>query len=104
MKSASLKNEKFLLIWEDMWTALDFQELGVAFGTCKCSKVVFSTRSKDLALINAEQSIKVEPLSRDEGWALFMRIDLRGGHVPEDWKESARKISDECKGMPLAIS
>lgn len=94
MKSASLKNEKFLLLLEDMWTAPDFQELGVAFGTDKSRRVVFSTRSRDLALINAEQSIKVEPLSRDEGWALFMRIAFRGGHVPEDLKESARKIFD----------
>lgn len=47
-----------------MKSALGFHELGFAFGTGTGSKVIFSTRCRDLALIKAEQSIKVEPLSK----------------------------------------
>jgi len=104
MLSASLIKRKFLLIFDDIWAALDLQKLGVAFGTTKGSKVVFSTRSTDLTLMNSEKSIKVDPLSREEGWELFERVAFKSGHVPEELKKCARKIADECECLPLAIT
>jgi len=104
MLSATLKKRKFLLMLDDIWSAVDFQELGLAFETGKGSKVVFSTRSRDLASMDAEQSIEVKPLSRDEGWALFETVAFRGGHVPEGLEQCARKISNECAGLPSAIT
>ena len=51
------------------WTTYGVQWtwLGVAFGTDKGIKAVFSTRQRDLALRETEQSINVEPLSKGEG-------------------------------------
>jgi len=66
--------------------------------------VVFSTRNRDLALMEAEESIEVQRLSRDEGWELFERIAFKGGHSPEELKECARTIADECAGLPVAIN
>lgn len=107
----SLNNKKFLLILDDLWKQLDLNELGVASGTDKGSKAVFSTRSRDLVLTSrdlvlteAEQSIHVKPLSKHEGWELFERVAFEGGHVPEQLKDCARKIADECQGLPLAIN
>lgn len=105
MLSASLMKKKFLLMLDDMWHPLDLQqELGVAFGANKGSRVVLSTRSRDLALAEADKSIEVKPLSTEVGWTLFEKVAFKSGHVPEDLKECARKVSDECDGLPLAIT
>ena len=68
------------------------------------SKVVFSTRSRGLASAEADRYLKVEPLSMAEGRELFQRVAFRDGHVPEELKECARKIVEECEGLPLAIT
>lgn len=105
MLSASLMKKKFLLMLDDMWHPLDLQqELGVAFGADKGSRVVLSTRSRHLALTEADKSIEVKPLSTEDGWTLFEKVAFRSGPVPEHLKECARKVSDECDGLPLAIT
>lgn len=46
----------------------------------------------------------MKPLSTEDGWTLFEKVAFKSGHVPEDLKECARKVSDECDGLPLAIT
>eukprot|EP00253_Pinus_taeda_P008012 PITA_08012 len=60
------------------------REVGIGFGKNIGTKVVFSTHNRDLALMEAEESIEVQRLSRDEGWELFERIAFKGGHSPEE--------------------
>lgn len=102
--SANLKNKKFLLILDDLWRALDLEELGVASLTHKGSKVVFSTRDRGIALTEADESTEVELLSREDGWLLFERVAFRGSHVQDEIMECAKKIAEECKCLPLAIT
>lgn len=103
--SAYLKTNRFLLILDDMWSGLNLKELGVEFGTGKGSKLVFSTRNRDLiAEMDAEMSIEIRPLPTDEAWDLFCRVAFKDGHVPVDIEQIAREVSSECKGLPLAIN
>jgi len=105
MLSASLKKKNFFLILDDMWSQLNLQEeLGVTFGDDKVSKLVFSTRSRDLALTEAQKSLEVKVLSMAEGRELFQRVAFKDGHVPEELKECAMDFADECGGLPLAIT
>jgi disease resistance protein RPS2 len=101
---ANLKNKKFLLVLDDIWTALDLEELGVGFGTHKGSKVVFSTRDRDIALTEADESREVKPLSSEEGWHLFERVAFKGSHVQDEIMKCAKKIAEQCKCLPLAIT
>jgi hypothetical protein len=101
---AFLKKKKFLLILDDIWRPLDLQELGIGFGEDKGSKVVFATSIRDMALMEAEESTEVEPLTKDEGWEMFERVAFRGGQAPDELKEYARLIADQCAGLPVAIS
>ena len=48
--SAYMKTKKLFLVLDDMWSTLDLKELGVEFGENKGSKVVFTTRNKDLEI------------------------------------------------------
>jgi len=103
--SAHLKTKNFFLILDDMWSLLDLKELGVEFGTDKGSKVVFSTRNRDLiGEMNAEESMEIRQLPTEEAWDLFCRVAFKDGHVPEDMEEIAREVASECKGLPLTIT
>ena len=70
--SAYKKTKKFFLVLDDMWSTLDLKELGVEFGENKGSKIVFTTRNRDLIReMNAKESIQIQPLLPEEAWELF---------------------------------
>nr|ABR18473.1 unknown [Picea sitchensis] len=106
--SACLREKKFLLILDDVWTALPLEEeLGIPVGNDKGSRVVISTRSFDVVRrMEADDfSIEIQPLSRDEGWRLFCRGAFKADTVPtKDIEDVATRIAGECNGFPLAIN
>jgi disease resistance protein RPS2 len=101
---AYMKTKKFFLVLDDMWGALYLKELGVEFGKNKGSKLVFTTRNRDLIQeMNAKQFMEIQPLQREEAWELFLKVAFEDGHVPEGIENIARQVAEECKGLPLAI-
>lgn len=102
--SAHLKTRKFLLVLDDMWSVVDLKELGVEFGENKGSKVVFTTRNRDLIReMKAKEYMEIQPLRREEAWELFSKVAFEDRSVPEDLEHTARQVAEECKGLPLAI-
>lgn len=102
MLCASLKKKNFLLILDDLWDALNLQEVGVEMK--EGSKVVFSTRFSDLTLGKEQKAIKVETLLPEEGRKLFNSLAFQSGVVPGKLMDYPREFADECKGLPLAIT
>lgn len=71
----------------------------------KGSKIVFSTRNRDLIpKMKAEESLQLQPLSTEESWDLFCKVAFQGQNVPRDIENIARKVANECEGLPLAIT
>ena len=103
-----LKEKKFLLILDDMWSPLDLdEEVGIPVGNDKGSRVIISTRSRDVIrrMGATDHSIQIEPLSEEEGWELFCRKAFKDGRAPtKSIEDVARLIAGECKGLPLAIN
>jgi hypothetical protein len=98
---AYMKTKKFFLVLDDMWRALYLKELGVEFGKNKGSKVVFTTRNRDLiGEMNAKQFMEIQPLKSEEAWELFLKLAFEEGHVLEDVENIARQVTEECKGLP----
>lgn len=65
---------KVLVVLDDLRIRL---ELGVALQGYEHSKVLFSTRRKDLiGEMGVQESIEIQPLTRDEGWMLFRMLNL----------------------------
>lgn len=104
--SAHLRNKKFLLILDDMWSQLDLEELGVTFGHNTGSRVIISTRSIEVSrTMMSDFAMRIQPLSTDEGWELFRRVVFRGDPAPDrNTEDIAREIALECKGLPLAVN
>jgi len=99
-----LSDKKFLVILDDMWKSLELQSLGVSLNDTG-SKIVLTTRIREVCTnMEADDTIKVEPLSEEEGWQLFCSRAFRNGNVPQEKEDVARKIAGECKGLPLAIN
>lgn len=108
---ASLRQskKKFLVILDDFWSSIDLQEeVGVGFGIDSQSKIIISSRNKNVIarMGELESSVEVCLLSKEEGWELFRSGAFRNGNVTGSNIEEAiaRDIAKECKGLPLAIN
>ncbi|KAA8535642.1 hypothetical protein F0562_030645 [Nyssa sinensis] len=95
--------KKFVLILDDMWKVFLPQEIGIPIGV-NSGKLLITTRSLEVCRgMKCQQTIKVDPLSTEEAWDLFMKNVGSEKVLDKKLKEIARSISEECAGLPLAI-
>ncbi|XP_027368624.1 probable disease resistance protein At1g61180 [Abrus precatorius] len=101
-----LKQEKrILVILDDVWQRLNFRAIGIpSHEDHKGCKVFITTRSEDVCkLMDCERKVALQILSNEEAWMLFQKQ----ANISEEASiplELARDISDECKGLPVAIA
>jgi disease resistance protein RPS2 len=105
--SASLEKKRFLLILDDLWSKMDLNKVGVKFGRDKGSKVLISSRSRDVikTMGASDYSLRMEPLSQRMGGSYLAEKLLQIGLFQEkDIQTIAEEIAKECKGLPLALN
>lgn len=103
----SLINKAVLLIMDDFWRPINLMEVGVIFAPETRSRILISSRSKEVigTMGKMEDSVCLQPLSEEEGWDLFKRGFANGAIPGNNIDEGiAREIARECKGLPLAIN
>ncbi|XP_058114390.1 disease resistance protein RPP13-like [Magnolia sinica] len=106
--SEHLKEKKYLMVLDDIWTVEAWDALKDAFPDMNNgSRVMLTTRNKDLAL-HADarnQPHELGLLNDKESWGLFCRKAFPGqdGNCPQYLKELGRKMVQKCHGLPLAI-
>ncbi|KAI3938573.1 hypothetical protein MKW98_016078 [Papaver atlanticum] len=102
-----LKNRRFLLLLDDIWEGIDLETIGVSRNSIQFtgSKVVFSTRSEQVGgLMEADKRIKIECLEDDQDWSLFQqKVKQEALSCHPEVLEVAKKVSKECRGLPLAL-
>ncbi|XP_027329664.1 probable disease resistance protein At1g61300 [Abrus precatorius] len=101
-----LKQEKrILVILDDVWQRLNFRAIGIpSHEDHKGCKVLITTRSENVCQgINCQRTVSLQILSNDEGWILFQQQANICDEASIPLK-LARDISDECKGLPVAIA
>ncbi|RWR71975.1 putative disease resistance protein [Cinnamomum micranthum f. kanehirae] len=101
----TLRRKKFLLLLDDVWEMIDLSDVGIPpLNQVDGRKVVLTTRSlKVCRQMKTNKDVKVETLSEDEAWNLFIKS---AGDVAmtSDIKQLAEGIVKECGGLPLAIN
>ncbi|KAF3970979.1 hypothetical protein CMV_005385 [Castanea mollissima] len=98
------KEEKFLLILDDVWAKIDLDTLGVPVPEVhKGCKIILTSRLMEVCrTMTTDLDIKVEVLNDVEAWQLFCQ---KAGDVAdlEEIKPLAEAIVKECCRLPLAI-
>ncbi|KAL6340402.1 hypothetical protein AAG906_006057 [Vitis piasezkii] len=87
------KENKFLLIFYDVWKGIHLDSLGI----------VLTTRSLDVCrVMRADVDVRVDVLNDSEAWNLFCQ---NVGDVAslQHIKPLAEAVAKECGGLPLAI-
>ncbi|KAM3270963.1 disease resistance protein like [Capsicum chacoense] len=101
-----LKEEtSFLLILDDVWEAINLDDVGVPQPEYPSrSKVIITSRFLDVCMqMRTDVEMKVYTLDEDESWQLFAK---NVGDIvnQEHIHPLAKEIARECDGLPLAIT
>ncbi|KAI9378832.1 hypothetical protein POPTR_018G136500v4 [Populus trichocarpa] len=98
------KKQKWVLILDDLWKAIELHKVGVPIQAVKGCKLIVTTRLENVCQQMGKQHIiKVEPISQEEAWALFIE---RLGHdtaLSPEVEQIAKSVARECAGLPLGI-
>ncbi|XP_058068302.1 disease resistance protein RPP13-like [Magnolia sinica] len=106
--SEYLKDKRYLVVLDDIWKHEAWDALKDAFPDMNNgSRVVLTTRNKDIALYADVQSKPHELrfLNNEESWDLFCKKAFPGlGAIcPPELEELGRQIVEKCDCLPLAI-
>lgn len=100
-----MRRRKFLLLLDDVWEGLDFENIGVPLPNRENGcKVIFTTRSMDVCSdMDADRKLKVEFLNEWQSWQLFH--EKVGRQMMDSTAISAYvdTIIRKCGGLPLAL-
>lgn len=100
---ALMRRKKYVLILDDVWNHFPFENVGIPVKVDGC-KLILTSRSLDVCRrLGCEINIKVEPLSEEEGWKLFMEKLKRRVWFSPELESVARSVAKECAGLPLGI-
>ncbi|XP_028789894.1 putative disease resistance protein At3g14460 [Neltuma alba] len=105
-----LTQKRFLLVLDDVWNEnyMLWEALQSPFNHGSLgSKILLTTRSRKVAsTMRSTKILPLKPLSEGDSWSLFSKYAFHDGNVlcaNPDLEEIGRKISEKCKGLPLAL-
>ena len=107
----SLKGKRYLVILDDIWRIEAWDSIKSAFPNGKKgSKVLFTTRNKEVALSASPLSslIELSFLTFEESWELLQRkacsrhVVVKGDSLLE-FESLGKEMVQKCGGLPLAI-
>ncbi|XP_059649788.1 disease resistance protein RPP13-like [Cornus florida] len=101
-----LKNGKFLIVIDDVWTKEAWEDLKTAFpNSNNGSRILLTSRITEVALranhISPPHYLRF--LTDDESWELLCRKVFQRGSCPSELEDLGKKIAKKCYGLPLAI-
>ncbi|ONK71529.1 uncharacterized protein A4U43_C04F9580 [Asparagus officinalis] len=103
-----LLGERYLIVLDDVWDANAWFDIDTALLDSKCgSRVILTTRIHNVAMLALETRVlELVPLSESDSWLLFCKKAFwkDGDRIcPQEVEYWARKITERCRGLPLAI-
>lgn len=100
------KEEKFLVVLDDVWKKLDLVDVGIAFEDDQKGCMILSTsRFQDVLgnHMSLQKNFPVELLSKDEAWDWFSKIVEDDSTMNSETQLLANQIAEECGCLPTAI-
>uniref|UniRef100_A0A6N2KCM9 Uncharacterized protein n=1 Tax=Salix viminalis TaxID=40686 RepID=A0A6N2KCM9_SALVM len=98
-----MKTQRWILILDDLWNSFELHEVGIPVPLKGC-KLIMTTRSEAVCRqMNSRNNVRVNPLSREEAWTLFVEELGHDRPLSPQVEQLARDITRECAGLPLGI-
>ncbi|KAL5159755.1 putative disease resistance protein [Glycine soja] len=99
------KQEKVLIILDDIWSELDLTEVGIPFGDEHngCKLVITSREREVLIKMDTQKDFNLTALLEEDSWNLFQKT---AGNVVNEVsiKPIAEEVAKCCAGLPLLIT
>ena len=101
-----IQEKKILVILDDVWEKLDFGRIGIPSSEHhKGCKILITTRLEEVCTsMDCQRNIYLPILTDEEAWILFQNKALISEDTPDTLKHMGRLISNECKGLHVAIA
>uniref|UniRef100_A0A1J3EI14 Putative disease resistance protein n=3 Tax=Noccaea caerulescens TaxID=107243 RepID=A0A1J3EI14_NOCCA len=102
-----LKQQKFVLLLDDIWSKVDLTKIGVPFPSKENGcKIVFTTRLKQVCgRMEVDSDMEVQCLSSEDAWELFSKkVGETTLNSHPDIPRLATTVAKKCRGLPLALN
>ncbi|KAK8478952.1 hypothetical protein V6N12_007909, partial [Hibiscus sabdariffa] len=100
------KEERILIILDDVWTYIDLKEkIGIPTGQDhQGCKVLLTTRRQQVCVsMDCQKVVPLGCLDGIEAWTLFERKSGLSNSSDDAIKKLANQINKKCQGLPIAI-
>ncbi|KAL2523658.1 putative disease resistance protein [Abeliophyllum distichum] len=95
------KEGRFVLILDDVWKQIDAEKIGIPLRSDGCRLVITSRLEEVCHWMGCQRIIKVNTLSKQEAWELFLK--KLGRELDPEVEEICKKMVKRCCGLPLAL-
>ncbi|XP_058764096.1 uncharacterized protein LOC131637522 [Vicia villosa] len=97
--------EKILLILDDVWDKVNFEEIGIPFSdNHKGCRIIVTTRSRLVCHnLGCNKIIQLDLISKEDAWIMFKKYADLSETSSNFILDKGRKIASECKNLPIAI-
>ncbi|KAJ9681540.1 hypothetical protein PVL29_020420 [Vitis rotundifolia] len=103
-----LQDKRYLIVLDDVWSIQVWRGLSSHLPESNKSRVLITTRNQQIALDAYANLYELRPLGEKESWELFLKKTFPFGSTsavvcPAELEDLGKKITEKCKGLPLAI-
>ncbi|RZB75715.1 Disease resistance protein [Glycine soja] len=103
--SQSLREGTTLLILDDVWEKLNFEDVGIPLNeNNKSCVILLTTQSREICTsMQCQSIIELNRLTNEESWILFKLYANITDDSADALKSVAKNIVDECEGFLISI-
>ncbi|WMV32478.1 hypothetical protein MTR67_025863 [Solanum verrucosum] len=97
-----LYGKRYLIVLDDLWDTATWDELTRPFPRVKKgSRIILTTREKEVALHGNTAPLNLRLLRSEESWELLKKRAFGIESCPDDLLDVGKEIAENCKGLPL---
>ncbi|TKY68615.1 disease resistance protein [Spatholobus suberectus] len=104
--SRLINGEKILLILDDVWENINFEDIGIPYNDNHngCRILITTCNLRTCNSMRCDRIIQLELLPEEDAWILFKKRAGISDSSSKSILDKGRKIAKECKGLPIAIA
>ncbi|KAL5557486.1 hypothetical protein UlMin_039722 [Ulmus minor] len=100
-----IQEKNVLIILDDLWRPIDLSKVGIDVGVLETSnsKILLTTRKKDVCNRMDSRETNLDQLSEADSWSFFANIVGIISDDSAEFESIRKKVAEECGGLPLVL-